>query len=633
MFLFMPETFYSEPQTNGFREFWSRYKPFMSFASPNHLSVVIGDAIPFPIQELWEVPNIAPRILQSIEAHPTKVFCIVPKIHLASGEEKRILTTVSRDNFLKWTESLSLEHRIKRRPILDEKDIEKIHTLFDVSTTFAGGMDNYSTAHNLAGVAILDAIRRNDKPLFNSYDRRLQDEFHISQGVSIIKLRRKLKHINYLFKNYNPKNREELRIIYEHHTGILMSYLVNKITDTLLIPVSQITQNQLNELETIQKALREVNLGSITTDNTTLQANINNAMVYLQELWISRKHPYAYALGNEVVTRKTGLPHQIRFDAALSTELFDGFLNNTGIITHDNKFDGRGDIKSASSLLFEILSNKDNQNIRDRITQLAQQYGVLSEDQKPYPQNATLMDQAIIALSKLDALLIIAEKLKNADQTEVFKLVKDVTEAMNNKEYFIRARAYPTDDYGSLKNSIERAHNITNQYPSDDNVSTHAFIAIDGPNGGWARRFSFQEVIELYDNHPNATLDVLLDAVRQIPDGGSGFGMWFVWLPARLDIKSKKLTLIPPEEFKRISQQERKNILWVETQLCLPENIPPALHNRLFHERRSNEFVPELAHKPLIDFIISLKQKIFASDRRPEYLKDRLPVHFEPPQE
>ena len=63
---------------------------------------------------------------------------------------------------------------------------------FDVSTTFIGGMDNYSIAHK-RGVTILDAIQRNDKPLFNSYDRRLQDEFHIPQDVSIIKLRQ-LKH-------------------------------------------------------------------------------------------------------------------------------------------------------------------------------------------------------------------------------------------------------------------------------------------------------------------------------------------------------------------------------------------------------------------------------------------------------
>ena len=52
MFLFMPETFYSEPQTNGFREFWSRFKPYMSFPVPDHLSLVIGNAIPFPMQKL-----------------------------------------------------------------------------------------------------------------------------------------------------------------------------------------------------------------------------------------------------------------------------------------------------------------------------------------------------------------------------------------------------------------------------------------------------------------------------------------------------------------------------------------------------------------------------------------------------
>ena len=123
-----------------------------------------------------------------------------------------------------------------------------------------------------------------------------------------------------------------------------------------------------------------------------------------------------------------------------------------------------------------------------------------------------------------------------------------------------------------------------------------------------------------------------MDAVRQIPDGGSGFGMWFVWLPATLDIKSKKLALMPPEEFKRISPQERKNILWVEAQLCLPENVTPALHNRLFHERRSNEFVPGLSYQPLIGLISILKRNVFASDRRPENLKDRLPVHFKPSQ-
>ena len=40
----------------------------------------------------------------------------------------------------------------------------------------------------------------------------------------------------------------------------------------------------------------------------------------------------------------------------------------------------------------------------------------------------------------------------------------------------------------------------------------------------------------------DVVLDILLDAVRQIPDGGSGFGMWFVWLPATLDIKIKQET-------------------------------------------------------------------------------------------
>ena len=79
------ETVHSEPQTNGFHEFWSQFKPYMSFPVPDHLSTVIGDAIPFPMQELQEIPNIAPRIFQSVEKHPTQAFCIIPKIKLASG--------------------------------------------------------------------------------------------------------------------------------------------------------------------------------------------------------------------------------------------------------------------------------------------------------------------------------------------------------------------------------------------------------------------------------------------------------------------------------------------------------------------------------------------------------------------
>ena len=33
-------------------------------------------------------------------------------------------------------------------------------------------------------------------------------------------------------------------------------------------------------------------------------------------------------------------------------------------------------------------------------------------------------------------------------------------------------------------------------------------------------RYSYQEVFDLYNQHPDVVLDILLDAVRQIPDGG-----------------------------------------------------------------------------------------------------------------
>ncbi len=482
---------------------------------------------------------------------------------------------------------------------LSKQDVRRMQTIWEVDTLIAGGMDGYRNAEMLCALTAYRKVSRwnsispkHEAALTSVFSKKTTPDFYLST------LEKDLARIDELIKNYSSEARAELISLFQEQPRQILLFLLDKITSTLMIPAEKMPESKLQELASIRKILRDVNIVSIASDplKKALESNINDAMVYLQELWISRAFPHAYAITHKCMHEKIPIPDALRSNAQFSTMIMDRFLHESGIIdANDTNWTIQAGMKSSGSALADILSRDASAPLRAAIK------AALKNRELQINENTaeTPIDEAFNSLADLENL--ITDALKNPrDTQELQDIITPVEKEARSLQYIIRARAVPTNgDEAKLAETVLKANQLSSKYSADvEHASTEAVGVISNLDGYWHQKFSYQQLQEMYQDGnvttPDAQIPIsfLKDIVVSTPEGGVGFGMLYILLPTRYDAATNQIHRILPVEFTNMSQENRNSIVWCETQLCLPINILGNLLNRFGWEKRKLSLDP-----------------------------------------
>jgi hypothetical protein len=147
---------------------------------------------------------------------------------------------------------------------------------------------------------------------------------------------------------------DDLRVFQQLSPGATLAFLVQQIKQ---FPQGEVFELQLQQIERATAALSRANLGQIEKGRADLltYAQIDSAISCLTDLVIQKKHPYAYALTNAIVTqaiREAGLDASLRYcPDYLAHQLREKFQ-----IEDEIPLIGR--IKPVASVLRRILADE-----------------------------------------------------------------------------------------------------------------------------------------------------------------------------------------------------------------------------------------------------------------------------------
>jgi|GEM_PF-4674697 len=489
---------------------------------------------------------------------------------------------------------------------LTSADYQKINLIWETDVLIAGGMDSFGNAEVLAALTAQDRIAKT-KILTPEQNECLLEVFSAKKFSknTLATVSRNLANIDLFFKSKATEDKAQFIEIWQNHPNQILLYLLNKIANTLMIPAGKMTIEQLTELENLRKTLRSINLVSITADplKSALYSNINDAMVYLQELWISRSAPHAYAITHKITQEKIPLPDALKSNAQFTLQIVNDFFDKLNLIDADDKnWNIQASLKSPGSILAEVLSDRANAGLRLAIkTALKNRNLPFTETEAQTP-----MDEAFISLAELETL--IANSLKNPDDaTDLTEIITQIESSARNLQNIIRSRAIPINLEPDAKTSdqklvevLENSHKIISKYPPETiNCRIEAVGVINSPTGKWSQKLNSQEIMALY-NLPAGSppdfqmaINFLKDVISSTPDGGVGFAMLYLLLPTRFNSTRQGLELISPEELSQMTSVQKETILWSETHFCLEENVPGNILNRPGWEARDPQTVME----------------------------------------
>lgn len=565
-----------------------RFARFEHINQPNILHTPV-DCIP--------IANPSFRVLRDEKAVATSWNVVFPNIDMPGNKSAvPIVRIKDAEGIVRGYETIKFNKLEEFEKHLSPEDVERVHLYYDVSTIIMGGADGYSVAEVLT--------RR-----FINHDYQ------------------QIQHIDDLF---DEKSYPEIKTLFEKHPDQILTYLIHTIVETHMIDPKNTPPEMLSKLESLRKVLRETNPSSIATNDTNLETNINDAMVYLQELWISRAYPHLFAVGNEVVARKTGLAHEKRFCTLWTTRLMDRALNKAGIIDwNDESFTIRGNFKSGSSLLLAILS--EQQDFRDSVFQTLSHFGIdISHIQKM----SSPMDQTIALLDPLEKVII--QELANPSKhvLTVQNLIEDLRDRMNDKEYFVRCYAM-SDDNDRLQLALEHGKATVDAFKDmpkkkGTNIDMWANCVMKRKDKGFRQAFSYDEIQKIYESLPKelqryASVWFLLDHIYQIPIDGTGFAMWYVHLPTvmRTIQGNKQLHILSPKEL-RI--RKKKDILWMEMELGTDLNALPGNWTRSAWEYRSRFLHEGSMPDNIKELILKIQELARKRDKRPPDHQKQIPI-------
>ena len=498
------------------------------------------------------ITNLAFQILRDEHAVSTSWSILFPDIDFPKKDTSiPIIRIKDTKGVVRGYNIVDFMNAAKLEKNLSPDDLERIRLYYDVSTIIMGGADGYSTAESLV-------------------QRCIKSDYQQMRYIDELFLKRDFMEVKTLF-NEQPNQ--------------ILTYLIHTIVETHMIDPKNTPPETLSKLANLRKILRETNPSSIATDNTNRETNINDAMVYLQELWISRTYPHLFALGNEVVARKTGLPHEKRFCTMWTTRLMDRALHYTRIIDQDDQsFTIRANFKSGSSLILAVLS--EQADFRESVFNMLTRFGIQTEEIRALKSP---MEQAIKLLQPLENLIT----KPSGHAREVRSLIEEYRKRMSNKEYFVRCYALSNDN-NRLLLALEKGKEATDAFmEKEPTIHMWANCVMKRQGKGWRQAFSYEDVQKLYNDLPEnlrkfAPVWFLLDHIYQLPQDGTGFAMWYMHLPAKIEVKNgnRQLRILSPRELGRMNRKTKNDILWMEIELGTDLNALPANWTRSAWEMR-----------------------------------------------
>ncbi len=574
----------SEP----FHTYFDRYRPYMRIEEPHVFPLdKYPESIPVPNVDLLGRLQKGDSTVDHlrISCYRTASGHVAPMPQFTEGE--KVIPLIAFVPVRQYQDHLRAH--MWKEDILTPEDIDYMRRVYQYTGAITQGADSgLETARMLQAHRVMAAYKRAGKSPW-----RLSETLSRKFGLTLPpdKYGDWFRTIDAYLKRPTPEALEAARVIVAEHPGIYLAYLIDNITQLSLIPEKRPDMEFIDAIGELFSIAQQANVGRITDRDTFVNADINMAIVTLQELWIASKYPYAYAIANEVVTRKTGLPQGSRLSSLFATKLHDTFIAHEGIIPLSLLEHGsvvlRANIKSASSLITEVLFRE--QSIADDIYSIADSLGIHGTRHK---ESTAGIDRARSALDIFNKLLQYADEHKLDDNVDarLRTTINDIVHRMEMQNELIRSRAYfqnPSD----LDYAVEATRQLIESYPAQaketnpEGIKTWAHAAIDTPSKYWSQAYTLQEIRDVYEQDPQYPSNFTWDMIRASPDDASVVFLFYLHVPCmfKIDANGVRLERISANELPLVRAND---IVWAEVQLAMAEVEGLANMHRFIYNRR-----------------------------------------------
>lgn len=572
----------------SFHVYFDRFRPYMRIKDPYIFPLdKYPDSVPAPNVELLgrlqKGENTVDHL--KISLYRTASGHVAPMPQFIDGEKAiPLLACVPVGKYQDH-----LRAHVWKDDILTPEDIAYMRRVYQYTGAITQGADaGLETARMLQAHRVMTAYTRSGKRPWQ-LSKTLTRQYGLS--LSPDKYEKWFRTIDSYLKNRSPERLANARQIVAERPGIFLAYLIDTITQYSPWLEQKWGMGFIEVIGELYLSAQEANVGRVTDRDTLVNADINMAIVTLQELWTASKYPYVYALANEVVTRKTGLPQGSRLSSLFATKLHDTFAVGDGIVPLSSLEQGsvilRANIKSASSLITEVLYR--GQSLADDIYSIADSLGIGGIRSE---ESTSGIDRARGALDIFNTLLQYADEheLDSNTDARLRTTINDIVHRMDMQNELIRSRAYfqnPSD----LDYSVEKARQIIESYPTQtketnpEGIKTWAHAAIDTPNKHWSRAFTLQEIRDAYEQNPQYPSFFTWDMIRRSPDDASVVFLFYLHVPCmfKIDASGVRLERISPNELPLVRASD---IVWAEVQLAMSEIEGLANMHRFIYNRR-----------------------------------------------